>query len=130
MPSLSPESKLGLAATTGVLVYGVYQLQMPSHADIRTVESGNEDVANTERAATWMAAVGVAGLALLTKSSEVFVVGGVFIIGLAWSYRHADTVSPITKKATGLLTSADVAQAQMPEAAPATQSAPSYGAVI
>lgn len=129
--ALTPEGKLGLALTSGVLVYGIFQIQMPSVTDVRMAEAGQQDVAAAERGATWMSAATVAGIALVSKSPEVFTIGGLITVALAWTYRHADMVNPITKKASGALTPQAVAQAQMP-AAPAAvgQSAPQYAAVI
>lgn len=127
---LTPEGKMGLALTTGVMVFGTFQLFMPSTTDVRTVEAGNADVQSAERAATWTAAVLVSGIALMTKSPEVFTVGGVITVGMAWGYRHADQVSPITKKATGFFTAESAAKAQMPAAPAATQPTPAYASVI
>lgn len=98
------EGKLGLALATGALVYGVYQIQMPRTTDLRTMEPGNEDAQGAEKAATWTAAAAVAGISLLAKSPEVFIVGGLMTMALAWTYRHADAVNPYTKKAANLLT--------------------------
>lgn len=104
--NLSPEGKLGLSLTTGVLVYGIYQLQMPTHTDIRTVEAGNADVEASEKTATWIAATTVAGISLIAKSPEVFVIGGLITVAMAWTYRHANAVNPLTKKATASLKNA------------------------
>jgi hypothetical protein len=128
--SLTPDGKLGLGLTTGVLVYGIYQMQMPTATDIRMAEAGQPDVQAAERGATWMSAAVVSGIALVAKSPEVFVIGGVFTVGLAWMYRHADTVNPITKKAVSAVTADQVAQAQMPAAPPAVSAAPQFAAVI
>lgn len=132
MAGLTPEGKMGLSLTTAVLVYGIYQLQLPPAVDVRTVEAGDADVQSAERAATWTALAAVSGIALVSKAPEVFVIGGIMTVALAWTYRHADQVNPLTKRATGFLTSSDVAQTQMPEAAAATpiSAAPSYAAVI
>jgi hypothetical protein len=130
---LTPEGKIGLALVTGTLVVGIYQMEMASPLDIRSVESGNADVQSQERAATWMAAAAVAGVSLVSKSPEVFTIGGIMVVAMAWTYRHADQVSPLTKRATGLITPEAVAKSQMSEAAPATgpaQAAPVYSAVI
>jgi len=131
--SLSPDGKLGLGLTSGVLVYGIYQMQLPTATDIRMADAGQADVQSAERGATWMSAAVVSGIALIAKSPEVFVIGGLFTVGLAWMYRHADMVNPLTKKATSTVTADQIAQAQMPEAAPATttaSSAPQYASVI
>lgn len=120
--AFTPEGKLGLALTSGVLVYGIFQIQMPAATDVRLAESGQADVQSAERAATWMSAVVVSGIALAAKSPEVFSVGGLFVVGLAWTYRHADMVNPITKKATSTVTADQIAQAQMPSAPPSVSS--------
>lgn len=125
------EGKLGLALATGALVYGVYQMQMPRTVDLRTMEPGNEDAQGAEKAATWTAAAAVAGISLVAKSPEVFVVGGLMTIVLAWTYRHADQVNPYTKKVTNALTASGMAakQEEQAEAAPVT-AAPSYDFVF
>lgn len=132
--SLTPDGKLGLGLTSGVLVYGIFQMQMPTATDVRMAEAGQTDVQAAERGATWMSAAVVSGVALIAKSPEVFVIGGLFTVGLAWMYRHADTVNPLTKKAVSTVTADQIAQAQMPTAPPATESmpsaAPSYAPVI
>lgn len=120
--SLTPDGKLGLGLTSGVLVYGIFQMQMPTATDIRMAESGQADVQSAERGATWMSAAVVSGIALVSKSPEVFVIGGLLTVGLAWMYRHADMVNPITKRAVGTVTADQIAQAQMPAAPPATDS--------
>ncbi len=126
------EGKLGLALATGALVYGVYQIQMPRTIDLRTMEPGNEDAQGTEKAATWTAAAAVAGISLVSKSPEVFVVGGLMTIVLAWTYRHADAVNPYTKKVTNVLTASGMAhkQEEQTEAATAAASGPSYDFVF
>lgn len=132
--SLTPDGKLGLGLTSGVLVYGIFQIQMPSATDVRMAESGQADVQGAERGATWMSAAVVSGIALVAKSPEVFVIGGLFTVGLAWVYRHADMVNPITKKAVSSVTADQIAQVQMPQAPPATNSGssnmPMFAAVI
>ena len=130
--NLSPEGKLGLSLTTGVLVYGIYQMQLPHATDVRTVESGNEDVQAVERAASWTSAAAVAGISLISKSPEVFVIGGLITIALAWTYRHADQVNPITKKATGLITAPQIGakQAGMEEPEKSAPPAKVYDTVI
>lgn len=120
--SLTPEGKLGLALTSGVLVYGIFQIQMPAATDVRMAEAGQADVQSAERGATWMSAAVVSGIALVSKSPEVFTIGGLFVVGLAWTYRHADMVNPITKKAVSTVTADQIAQAQMPAAPPAVSS--------
>jgi hypothetical protein len=130
---LSPEGNIGLALVTGTLVVGIFSMQLSSPLDVRTVEAGDADVEAQERNATWMAAVAVSGISLIAKSPETFTVGGLFVVGMAWTYRHANAVSPLTKKAAGGFGVADVIRAQMPGAPEQTEPAsavPVYSAVI
>ena len=130
---LTPEGNIGLALVTGTLVVGIFQMQLASPLDIRSVEAGDADVEAQERNATWTAAAVVSGISLIAKSPETFTVGGLMVVAMAWTYRHADQVSPLTKKAAGGFGVADVVKAQMPGAPSQTEpasAAPVYSAVI
>lgn len=127
--ALKPEMSIAAALATGVAVYGVYQVNMPSVADVRAVESGNADVQATERLSTWESAVLVAGISLIARDPSIFIVGSAITVALAWKYRHADMVSPLTHKATAALTVDQVVAAQEPAAAPSTDSGYGGGAI-
>lgn len=99
--ALKPDVSMSVALATGTLVFGIYQVITPSTADIRTVEPGNRDVEASERQATWTAAVAVAGISLITKDPNPFIVGGALVIAMAWSKRHANFVNPLTGRASG-----------------------------
>lgn len=134
--ALKPEISLGAALATGAIVYGTFQMHMPSTADLRTVESGNSDADSAERAATWTAAGIVAAISLIAKDPTIFVVGGGMTVALAWEYRHANHVSPLTGKvATKGLTSASVAAMQMGSATgtgttASASTAPAYAPMV
>lgn len=126
--ALKPEISIPAALAVVVGVYGIYQINLPPVADARTIESGNMDLSSAEREATWEAAALVSGISLIARDPAIFVVGSAAVIVLAWKYRHADAVSPLTKKASAMFTVEDVVQAQEPMAAPAgpyTSQAPS-----
>ena len=101
---LKPEVSLTVALATGALVYGVYQMALPSVADVRTSAEHHPDVQAAERLATWTAAAAVSGIALIAKDANVFIVGGGMTIALAWWYRHADAVIPELSKAVPRVT--------------------------
>lgn len=138
MSVLKPEISIPAALALGVAVYGIFQVNLPSITEVRAAEMDNQDVASAERAATWEAAGLVATLSLIAKDPTIFLVGGAITVGLAWKYRHANMVSPLTGKATGNQTGAALATAQMPAAAPQTSpvpaaastTGPSYDAMI
>lgn len=91
---LKPEASMMVALATGALVYGVYNTALPSVADVRTSQEQHPDVEAAERLASWTAAAAVAGIALIAKDMNVFIIGGGMVIALAWWYRHADAVIP------------------------------------
>lgn len=130
------EIALPTAVAVGMACYGVFQLNMPSIAEVRVADQGDADISAAERSATWECIALTAVVSLLAADITPLVIGGGVTIALSWKYRHANTVNPITKRATGAGSSmAAMAQAQMPEAAPQVGGSPapavqSYGAMI
>lgn len=118
--ALKPDVSLSVAVATGTLVFAIYQTVTPSTADIRTADPGNHDVEASERQATWTAAAAVAGISLISKDPNPFIVGGAMIIAMAWSKRHANFVNPLTGRASGDgLDMSDLIPAQTQQDAPA-----------
>jgi hypothetical protein len=101
--ALKPDTSLAVALATGTVVYAIFQNATPSIADIRSLESGNEDIQRAERAASWTAAAVVAGISLLAKDATVFIIGGSLTVAMAWAHRHADTVDTVTKRASSIV---------------------------
>lgn len=93
------EASVGVGLGTAALTYAIYNISLPPLTDVRAVESENQDIQSSERAATWVSAAFVTGVALVTKDATVFVIGGIAVVMMAWLYRHADQVSPATGKA-------------------------------
>lgn len=100
---MKPDAEVSIALATSVMAYGAYNLALPSVADIRTLEPGNQDIQASERVAAWVAAGGVSLVALLTKSPAVFILGGATVMAASWMTRHADRVDSITHKAGSLV---------------------------
>lgn len=100
--ALKPEISLGVALATGAVVYGIYTNATPTVADIRTLPSQNRDVASAEKQATWTAAAVVGGISLIAKDPTVFILGGVMVVALAWSHRHANLVDQVTGRASSI----------------------------
>lgn len=99
---LKPEISLGIALATATVVYAVHQNATPTIADIRSLESNQQDIQKAERAATWTSAAIVAGISLLAKDATIFIVGGAMTIAMAWMTRHADQVDTVTKRASSI----------------------------
>lgn len=96
---LKPEVSIPVALATGTLVYAIYSNSTPSLADIRTADQFNADVSSTRKQAAWTSAAVVAGISLITKDPNPFILGGALIIGMDWAHRHADMVNPLTGRA-------------------------------
>jgi uncharacterized membrane protein len=104
MSMLKPPESVVVGMTVVTLVYGVYQIALPSIVDERVADSDNPDLQAAEKLASWTAAAVVSGVSLLTKDATVFIMGGTALIVLSWMHRHADQVSPLSGKATGVVT--------------------------
>lgn len=104
---LSAESNLMLAATSVALVGGTYAIAMPSMADTRALPGNQPDIDSSERNATWIAAGVVSVMSLLAKSPEILVVGGLAVIGFAWSYKVHSKKDDFQEAARQLITPAE-----------------------
>lgn len=115
---LPPQASLGVALATAAVVYTIYNKALPSIADMRVADSQNRDLRASEKAATWQATGTVAGISLIARDPDIFIIGGLTTIALAWMHRHANMVSPETGKATGAMTAPELVpetQAQVPQ---------------
>lgn len=93
------ESVIGSLALATV-VYAVYQGALPPIADVRVGQNADADIEAAERMATWTSAGTVAIVSLLAKDPTLFTVGGLMTVALAWWYRHANAVNPLTGRAS------------------------------
>lgn len=97
---LKPSESLIGSLALATVVYAIYQGALPPVADVRVGQNEDRDIQAAERTATWTAAGTVAIVSLLAKDPTLFTVGGFMTIVLAWWYRHANTVNPLTGRAS------------------------------
>lgn len=97
--ALAPESSIAIGLATGGVAFTVFNMSLPPLTDVRAAEPENGDVFAAERTATWVAAGIVTGIAAITKDATVFVIGGTVVVVLAWLYRHANEVNPVSGNA-------------------------------
>jgi hypothetical protein len=109
--ALKADAEVSIALATAALAYGAYQVALPSIADVRSLEKGNADIQASERTAAWVSAGLVSFVALITKSPNVFILGGATVIAASWMTRHADQVDAVQHKAASFVP----APAQGPE---------------
>lgn len=97
--NLKPEGELTVGALSATIVYSIFALNAPNLADVRA----DQPSMNTYKAvntATFTSAAVVSGLALLSKSPTVLVIGGAMTLFEAWKYHfHNFGVTPGAKQA-------------------------------
>jgi hypothetical protein len=87
--NLKPEGELTVGALSVAIVYSIFSLNVPNLADVRA-DQPNKNTYKSTNTATYTAAAVVAGLALLTKSPTVLVVGGTMTLFETWKYHCAN----------------------------------------
>ena len=117
--ALKAEVGLAVAAATGALVYGIFQVEVPNMADVHAAPAHNPFVSRSVNSAGWTAGVAVAGISLLAKDPTVFVIGGAFAAYLTWRAKHASMTDPGTGQVTLPPQNGTPAPAQSGQAGPA-----------
>ena len=131
--SLKPDTSLAIGLASATLAYGTFQAMTPNVADIRATESNNRDIQASERLATWVSGLTVAGISLLAKDANIFIIGGTAVVVLAWSRRHADMVDTVTKRAVPAMpkvTDIGATPSGVTEAQPMAQVPMNYGSSV
>lgn len=95
---LKPEISVPAGLATGAVVYAIFQNATPSIADIRSLPEKNQDIAASEKQASWIAAGIVSGISLIARDPVIFWFGSAAVIGMAWWTRHANHVVPSVGK--------------------------------
>lgn len=89
---------VGLGVLVGVVDVLIWRHFVPTVTDIRTAQQFNGDVESAERTALITSTAFTVLVALFARSMEVFAIGGVAILGLDFSVKHANAVNPDTGK--------------------------------
>ena len=93
--SLKPNEQIITSAAVATAVYGIFQLNVPTLADVKASAPGGAASLNTHKSvktAVWTSAALVAGLGLLAKDPTIYIVGGLITVVEAWKYHHANAV--------------------------------------
>jgi hypothetical protein len=98
--ALKPEMSLAASLAVMALDFGIYQLNLPGTADVKSSAPHNQAIDSSRKAATWTAISACAALSVLAKDSNIFIFGGGFAVVLDYYYRHANAVSPNTGQVT------------------------------
>jgi 4-amino-4-deoxy-L-arabinose transferase-like glycosyltransferase len=98
MAGLKPDSELIVAGLAATVVYSIFAMEPPI-TDIRADQPSMNTYSGTN-SATWTASAVVAGLALLTKSPTVLVVGGGMVLLETWRRHFANFGTSAAKQAS------------------------------
>lgn len=99
MMDLKPNEEIQVGALTAAVVYGIFQLNVPTLADVRASHPHTpnaQHVHGSVKTAAWTSVIVVSGLALLAKSPTIFVIGGAMTVIESWKYFHGNLVHPAT----------------------------------
>lgn len=98
--ALKPEMSLAASLAVMALDFGIYQLNLPTTADVKSSAPHNSAVESSRKSATWTAVSACGALSLLARDPNIFIFGAGFAVVLDWYYRHANAVSPTTGNVT------------------------------
>lgn len=98
--ALKPEMSLGASLAVMALDFGVFQINLPTTADVKSSAPHNQALDSSRKGATWTCVGTCAALSLLAKDPNVFIFGAGFAVILDWYYRHANAVSPQSGEVT------------------------------
>jgi len=91
---LKPEASVVAGLATIGAVFGVYQLNLGSVAQVTATDSNHPVLASSRRKAGYTALILVSALTLITRDANVGILGGGTIIAMELSYRHGIMSNP------------------------------------
>ena len=95
---LNPSQSVAIGIGLGAVDAFIFSTHLPNAADVRTAQPGNADVDATRRQAVGLC-IAVNGLvSVMTRNWDVFLIGGIVTVGIAFFYAHANAVDPSTGK--------------------------------
>lgn len=97
---LKPEISLGASLAVIALDIGIFQMHMPTGADIKSTDPHNQAIDSSRKASAWTAIGASAALSLAAREPNIFIFGAGFAVILDWYYRHANAVSPQSGQVT------------------------------
>lgn len=95
---LKPEISIPAGLATVAVVYSIYSRGMAPNLDLRMTEPGEPNADSVRRQNAIMAAGVVAGVSLIAKDPNIFIMGGIALVALDWTTRHAIWANPFSGK--------------------------------
>lgn len=91
-----PNVAVGAGIGTIALAYTIYNSQVGPVAQAQATDAYDNNLETSRKKAAYMAVAVVAGVSLIAKDPTIFTMGGLAVLGLDWSYRHAIATHPAT----------------------------------
>lgn len=98
--ALKPEMSLGASLAVMALDFGIFKLNMPPLADVKSSNPHNQAIDSSRKASAWTAVSASAALGLLAKDPNIFIFGAGFAVVLDWYFRHANYTAPSSGQVT------------------------------
>lgn len=95
---LKPEASTVAGLATVGAVYGVYQLNLGSVAQVTATDPNHPVLESSRKKAGYTALVLVSALTLITRDANIGILGGGTIIAMELSYRHGIMANPQSVK--------------------------------
>lgn len=99
--ALKAENSLVVGGITAGIVYGIYQLHVPTAAATSASEPFNTHVEKSRKAALWTSMIVVGGISLLAADPAVFIIGGGMAIALEVTHRKSNITDNLSGKISG-----------------------------
>jgi hypothetical protein len=93
---LKPQESVVSGIAVGVLVYAIYDRALPNAAVMHATPANDINLEAGRKKATLTSAAVLAGITLLTRDANVFILGGIVLIALDFHARIANASSPET----------------------------------
>lgn len=95
---LKPEGSIMAGAATVGTVFAIYQLNVGPTSQAQATDANHPVLESSRKKAGYTALALVAGLSLITRDSNILILGGSTIIAMELSYRHAIMANPQSGK--------------------------------
>jgi len=93
---LKPEGSITIGIATGVLVWAIFERSLPNMAVMNATPANDINLEAGRKTAALTSAAVLAGVTLLTRDVDVFILGSSVLIALDWHARIGNARSPET----------------------------------
>ena len=93
---LKPEGSIAIGIATGVLVWAIFERGLPNMAVMNATPANDINIEAGRKTAVLTSAAVLAGVTLLTRDVDVFILGSTVLIALDWHARVGNARSPET----------------------------------